>query len=126
MLQTIYSPSPNLLVENGYSQFNNLYFYSVDGPSGNLRINPVTRVLEVFTGQNWTQINGNMASLRLSTDADMALDWAKTKMQEEKKASELAETNSSVKSALDNLHKAQEQLTIIMTLIEKDEELKNV
>jgi hypothetical protein len=121
MLQTIYSSSPNLLVEN-YSPFNNIYFYSTDGPSGNLRINPVTRVLEVFTGQNWTQVNGNVASLRLSADADMALDWAKTKMQEERKAKELAETNPSVKSALDTLHKAQEQLTIIMTLIKDNQE----
>jgi hypothetical protein len=62
----------------------------------------------------------------MTHDANQAIDWAIQKMNLEKEARQLAETNDSVKSALDNLNNAQEQLDIILTLIKNDDELKNV
>ena len=102
-----------------------IFFTQNNVLSGTLRFNPVSKFLEVFNGHSWSIVNTTL-SINMTHDANQAIDWAIQKMNLEKEARQLAETNDSVKSALDNLNNAQEQLDIILTLIKNDEELKNV
>jgi hypothetical protein len=50
-------------------------------------------------------------------EAHRAIDWVTKKMQQEQEVVALAEKNESVKDALAQLAKAQEQLDIIVALV---------
>ena len=72
--------------------------------------------MEVFDGTAWMKIYMSDAHVGLSGPANSAIDWAIQRMEEEKEWKKLAESNQSVKIALENLNKAREQLDITAKL----------
>jgi hypothetical protein len=85
--------------------------------AGMIRWNSNTNCLEVNDGNTWKTLDMGYATVGLSSEAESLLDWAKTKMQEEQEMQTLAENHPAVKTALENLNKAQEQIkaTIILS-----------
>lgn len=71
--------------------------------------------LRVYDGSMWQTIN-TAQNIELHSVDKMALDWAKNKMWEEKRISELAEKNITVADALAELKSAQEKLQVVMAL----------
>jgi hypothetical protein len=84
--------------------------------SGSVRYNTVTQTLEACSDNMWYSLQSPV-SLSLSMEALRAIDWVTKKMQQEQEAVALAEKNESVKDALAQLAKAQEQLDIIVALV---------
>jgi len=93
--------------------------YSGSQGVGNMRYNTSMQCMEVFDGQNWQKINMATASVGLNHEAESLLDWARDKRAEELQWKSLAETNSAVKIALENLEKAKQQLKITATLAQE-------
>jgi hypothetical protein len=85
--------------------------------AGMVRWNSNMNCLEVNDGNSWKTIDMGYATVGLNPEAEMLLDWAKVKMQEEQEMKRLAENHPAVKIALENLNKAQEQLkaTVILS-----------
>ena len=90
------------------------------GPNSN---NPMTGMLringtemEVFNGSNWQMLSTSYATVGLDQDIQNLLQWARSKQQQEIELLELASQNQAVLTALENVKKAQEQLTIIAHL----------
>jgi hypothetical protein len=79
---------------------------------GNMRYNTSSQRMEVFDGSSWVMLNMGSASVGLSPEAESLLDWIKSKQRQEIELLELASTNQAVLIALENVKKAQEQLTI--------------
>ena len=77
--------------------------------------------LEVYDGNMWQQVSSSYASVGLSAVAEDAINWAIGKMNEERHYKELAEKHPAVKAALDNLKRAEQQLTTTI-ILSKDEE----
>lgn len=83
---------------------------------GNMRYNTSNQNMEVFDGNNWIQISMGISSVGLTGEAELLLDWAREKRNEEMAWKSLAENNQAVKIALDNLEQARRQVEITAKL----------
>jgi hypothetical protein len=73
--------------------------------------------MQVFTGSSWQTLSTSYATASLDQDILDILAWARKARDEDKEFSKLAEDNLAVKSALENMRRAEEQLktTIILS-----------
>ena len=69
---------------------------------GEIRYNVSIQRLEVYDGQMWIELNTSHASVGLTPDAEHAIDWARKKMDEERRIDELCEKFPGLKKAKDN------------------------
>ena len=76
--------------------------------------------MQVFEGSSWVVMNTSYASVGLSPDAELLLDWARQKRDEEVTTLKLAETNPTIKSLLDEMNKYKNQIEMVKILM-KDE-----
>ena len=115
MISNIFPTGKYIQVSSGTAStyINN---YSGSQGVGNMRYNTGNQRMEVFDGNNWTQLNMGTTSVGLSPEAESLLDWARNKRDEELAWQSLAKDNEAVKIALDNLEKAKQQLKITATL----------
>jgi hypothetical protein len=95
---------------------NTTSYVPTNSNSGSVRYNTVTQTLEACSDNMWYSLQSSV-SLSLSMEALRAIDWVTKKMQQDQEAVALAEKNESVKDALAQLAKAQEQLDIIVALV---------
>jgi len=123
MIHQINSSSSLLNVFVGSSS--NTYINMNAPSSGMLRWNGVQNHMEVFDGgsNTWSPIYGSNASINLHHDAEEALKWAMRKMAEEKEWEQMAKTNKTLETALENLNKAREQMKITAHLVRENERL---
>ena len=84
--------------------------------AGSLRYNSETMFFEFFNGNMWTRLDNPYFEVSLSPETRETLDWAKEKMNYERKIAKLAETNQTVKAAYENLRKAEDQLKVVTIL----------
>lgn len=71
---------------------------------------------EICVDGRWQRWHGDSATINLSSQAEAILVWAESKMMEERRIKELAQTNPTVADAVGALKKAEEQLRVVMTL----------
>jgi organic radical activating enzyme len=73
--------------------------------------------MQVFTGSSWQTLSTSYATASLDQDILDILAWARKARDEDKELSKLAKDNLAVKSALENMRRAEEQLktTIILS-----------
>jgi hypothetical protein len=81
---------------------------------GMIRIN--NQDMQVFDGSSWVTMYNSVASVGLTPEVESLLDWIRSKQRQEIELLELASQNQAVLTALENVKKAQEQLTIIAHL----------
>jgi len=111
-----HSTSPHIFV---YGSGVNYVASDVNNPlQGMVRVNGTT--LEVFD-HAWKPLNDSLA-VGLHGLAQDAIDWAIEKMKEEQAWKKLAENNSAVLIALDNLEEARRQLSITAELAREYEQ----
>jgi len=72
--------------------------------------------MQVFDGSSWVNMYNSIASVGLTPEVESLLDWVRSKQRQEIELLELASQNQAVLTALENVKKAQEQLTIIAHL----------
>jgi len=85
---------------------------------GMIRINGTD--MQVFDGTTWMTMNTSYASVGLSPDAELLLDWARKKRDEEIELEVLAQTNPTIRDLLDTIKQKTEQITIVKTLIKQE------
>lgn len=86
--------------------------------TGQVRYSTTSQGLEIFDGSAWQVWYTGVASVGLTPDAEQVMDWARDKMMEEQRWAEKAADNPTLADALENLRRAQEQVTIIEKLIQ--------
>jgi hypothetical protein len=77
--------------------------------------------MQVFDGSGWINIQSSYATVELDGNTQRLLDWAKSKMEEEKELYQLSKENSAVRIALENLKRAREQLDVTIILSKEHE-----
>jgi hypothetical protein len=84
--------------------------------AGMVRYNTNMNVIEAYDGQVWKEVS-SYASVGLTAEAELLLDWARKKRDEEIELESLAREHPAINIALDNLKKAKTQLdaTIILS-----------
>jgi formamidopyrimidine-DNA glycosylase len=83
---------------------------------GNVRYNISNQQFEVWDGHSWCKIAMDSPVIGLSPEAESLLDWARDRRDEEKTWEKLAEENSAVRIAFDNLVEARRQLDVTAKL----------
>lgn len=83
--------------------------------SGEMRYNTSNQSVEVYNGITWQGISDNV-TLALSPDAESAMQWAITKMQEEKELKAKMEKYPTLKSAY-------EQFKMVEALVYEDDKV---
>ena len=70
---------------------------------GNMRYNTSNQNMEVFDGSTWVTLNMGYASVGLTGEAEVLLDWAKQQRDEEFKLKSLMEEHPGLKEAYERL-----------------------
>jgi hypothetical protein len=91
---------------------------------GNMRFNTVNQGIEVYDGSSWMTLQMGHVNVGLNAEAESLLDWAKQKRQEELDLEVLASTNPTVRDLLNTIKQKQEQISIVRTLIKKEESVE--
>ena len=73
--------------------------------------------IKVFDGQGWLDITQTQ-NIELNLETKEILNWARNKMDKEKKAKSLAEKHVAVADALAEVNRAQEKLEVVINLCE--------
>jgi hypothetical protein len=115
------SPQGKYMYING-GMASSVYISPGASGAGMVRWNPSMNGLEVNDGNSWKQIDMGYASVGLTPEAEALLDWIKSKQMQEIELLELASKNKAVFIALENVKKAQEQLTITAHLAKEENE----
>ena len=119
MIKSIYSTSPFITVAGGTPQ--STYIGHSNGPGvGNMRYNPNGNNIEVFDGSSWVVMYGSSATVDLSGEATLLLEWARKKRNEELERERLAETNPTIRDLMAQIKQKEEQLSIVLTLIKEE------
>lgn len=105
MIKGVISNNPYIIVGN----VDGLYMNMSTPSAGMVRFNGNVSCFEVYDGSYWRQFNQNQ-SIDLSPYTNDILSWAAKKMQEERNRKLLAESHPAIKSALENLERAEQQL----------------
>jgi len=77
--------------------------------------------MQVFDGSSWLNMSTSYATVGLDQDTQNLLQWVKSKQRQEIEILELATKNEAVRIALENVKKAQDQLTITAHLSREHE-----
>lgn len=110
MISGINSNSKYISVQGGSSS--SVYISPGSVGAGMLRYNSNTNGIEINDGNVWRAMATSHASVGLTPETEMLLEWAQQKRNEELALKALAEKNEAVRIAVENLNKAQEQLQI--------------
>ena len=71
--------------------------------------------MQVYDGSSWLAL-GSTASVGLTPDAELLLDWVSKRRDEEAEARRLAEDYPAVADALGAVHEAEQQLKTVVAL----------
>ena len=83
---------------------------------GQLQFNTNSQQLEVYNGTSWQRLNLGQYYVGLNPHAELILDWAHKKMEEEKEARAMAEQYPAVADALNAVWESEQQLKTIVAL----------
>jgi hypothetical protein len=114
MLKDIIASGRSMLVSGGGTSMPYVPSNSNNPIQGMIRVN--NQDMQVFDGSSWVNMYNNVASVGLTPEVESLLDWVRSKQRQEIELLELAAKNQAVLTALENVKKAQEQLTIIAHL----------
>jgi hypothetical protein len=108
-----------LMVNNGSPITPNISSYGVDNPShGQLRMR--NNDIEVWNGGSnggsWIPLYGASTMVEFDSETKSILEWAKNKMEKEKKYQEMAKTNDMIANALSSVEEAEKELDFIFSL----------
>jgi hypothetical protein len=77
--------------------------------------------MQVFDGSSWMNLSTSYSTVGLDQDTQNLLHWVRSKQRQEIEILELATKNEAVRIALENVKKAQDQLTITAHLSREHE-----
>lgn len=124
MLKTVNSMSRHMMVNGGMPATT----YINTGPGymsvGDIRFNTNSQNLEVYDGQIWRELNTTHASVGLTPDAEMALDWAINKKREDAMLEEKAKSSPALADLLKEKQKIEDQIKVVEILTKDDVKVK--
>lgn len=119
MIKGITSTSKYLNIHGGYGG-STYISNSSDLGVGNTRYNTALQRLEIYDGNKYIELSMPTVSVNLSPEAELLLDWAREKRNEELELERLALTNPAIKDLSDKVKLYQDQIKMVKTLIKKD------
>jgi hypothetical protein len=98
--------------------------YITSGPGymnvGDLRFNTNTQNLEVYDGQIWRELNTSHASVGLTPEAEMAIDWATKKRNEDLALEQLAKSNTTIADLVNQKKELDDKIKMVQILMKEE------
>ncbi len=116
MIKTVNGQGRYIMVNGGYPATTYINTSSGYMNVGDVRYNTNMQRLEVYDGNMWVELNTSHASVGLTPDAEMALDWAIKKKNEELILEAKAKDSPAIADLLDQRKKIDEQIKVIEIL----------
>ena len=107
-------PGPGLVTTGGSSM--QPYISPGSQSAGILRYNTNLKNIEVYDGVSWLALSSSHTQISLDGPTQEAVQWARRRMEQEKRLEELAKTHPSVADAIDAVRSAEQQLKTIAAL----------
>ena len=116
MIKTVNSAGRYVMVQGGFPA--TTYINTSPGYMnvGDVRYNTSIQRLEVYDGNMWVELNTSHASVGLTPEAEMALDWAINKKREDAILEEKARNNPAIADLLKEQQKIEDQIKVIEIL----------
>lgn len=116
MIKTVNSAGRYVMVQGGFPA--TTYINTSPGYMnvGDVRYNTSIQRLEVYDGNMWVELNTSHASVGLTPEAEMALDWAINKKREDAMLEEKARNNPAIADLLKERQKIEDQIKVIEIL----------
>lgn len=116
MIKTVNGTGRYMMVNGGMPATTYINQYSGAMNVGDLRYNVSIQRLEVYDGSSWIELNTSHASVGLTPEAEMAIDWARRKLNEELALEQKAKDNPAIADLLAQKKKIEDQITMVDSL----------
>ena len=116
MIKTVNGTGRYVMVQGGFPATTYINTSSGFMNVGDVRFNTNMQRLEVYDGNMWVELNTSHASVGLTPDAEIAIDWAKRKLNEELALEQKAKDNPAIADLLKQRNTIDEQIKVIEIL----------
>jgi hypothetical protein len=116
MIKTVNGQGRYIMVNGGFPATTYINTSSGYMNVGDVRYNTNMQRLEVYDGNMWIELGTSHASVGLTPDAEMALDWAIRKRNEETALEAKAKDNPAIADLLNQRKTIDEQIKVIEIL----------
>ena len=116
MIKTVNGAGRYVMVQGGFPSTTYINTSSGYMNVGDVRFNTNIQMLEVYDGNRWIEMNTSHASVGLTPDAEMALDWATKKRNEEMALEAKAKDNPAIADLLNQRKTIDEKIKVIEIL----------
>jgi len=120
MIKTVNGSGRYIMVNGGYPATTYINTSSGYMNVGDVRYNTQMQRLEVYDGQMWLEINTSHASIGLTPDAEVALDWATKKRNEELALEQLAKSNPTIADLVNQKKELDDKIKMVQTLMKPE------
>lgn len=117
MIKTVNGSGRYIMVNGGYPATTYMNTSSGYMSVGDVRFNTQMQRLEVYDGQSWLEINSSHASIGLTPDAEMALDWAISKRNEDLALEHLAKSNTTIADLINQKKELDDKIKMVQILM---------
>jgi len=116
MIKTVNGMGRYVMVNGGFPATTYINTSSGYMNVGDVRFNTNIQMLEVYDGNRWIELGTSHASVGLTPDAEIALDWALRKHNEEMALEAKAKDNPAIADLLNQRKTIDEQIKVIEIL----------
>lgn len=120
MIKTINGSGRYIMVNGGFPATTYMNTSSGFMNVGDVRYNANMQRLEVYDGNMWLELNTSHASVGLTPDAEIALDWAIKKRQEDMALEELAKSNKTIADLINQKKELDDKIKMVQTLMKEE------
>jgi hypothetical protein len=120
MIKTVNGSGRYIMVNGGYPATTYMNTSSGYMNVGDVRYNTPLQRLEVYDGQMWIEINTSHASIGLTPEAELALDWALKKRSEDLALEQLAKTNPTIGDLVNQKKELDDKIKMVQTLMKEE------
>lgn len=120
MIKTVNGSGRYVMVNGGFPATTYINTSSGYMNVGDVRYNTNMQRLEVYDGNMWIELGTSHASIGLTPDAEMALDWAIKKKNEELALEQKAKDNPAIADLLKQRNSIDEQIKMIEILTKEE------
>lgn len=120
MIKTVNGSGRYVMVNGGFPATTYINTSSGYMNVGDVRYNTNMQRLEVYDGNMWIELGTSHASIGLTPDAEIALDWAIKKKNEELALEQKAKDNPAIADLLKQRNSIDEQIKMIEILTKEE------
>ena len=120
MLKTVSGAGRYMMVNGGFPATTYINTSSGYMNVGDVRFNTNMQMLEVYDGNRWVEMNTSHASVGLTPEAEMALDWAIKKKNEDMVLENLAKSNPTIADLINQKKELDDKIKMVQTLMKEE------